>query len=390
MKPHFSIIAIVPLALALLSANASAATFDKRAKDLAKMLKPAGLTTKHDPNDLAAAAGQMKKILEVLEKSYRSQGPPPESLLQKAFEYQPAVKQQEAIFCTVTLKKAWEDARSMGLFDEKSGITPRISQGRDQGMTAVFEYIVPMELAPKFSRHYGNVRIVIPSRKRQSNAELTAREKAFQQQMQSVELEIANEKKLAQTRKNNARELALIGGTAKGTSVEEKEQQRQSRLWESEMAEAGESAKELPNIKLQARMMGTPSNQNNYRWRIEISLTNFSRHPTEIDLVSHVIGITDEKRDHYIMLKKSDKLKLLEGQSIKHTIYTKSRNAYKAAADKHDGLTKEQAKKSRVRYHGFVIEAIHAKGTAGSTASNQGIAGYLNGDTGELDALPKF
>ena len=78
--------------------SATGATFDQRAKGLSGKLKAPGLSKNVGPDDRAAAASKMIGILSELEKSARSQGPPPSSLLPKAFEFRNDVGKQEEIF----------------------------------------------------------------------------------------------------------------------------------------------------------------------------------------------------------------------------------------------------------------------------------------------------
>ncbi|MEM7014794.1 MAG: hypothetical protein AAF585_25320 [Verrucomicrobiota bacterium] len=370
------------LTLLLTASFAFGVEYDKRAKALAGKLKPSGLSKDVKSDDKAAAEAQMVSILNALEESARSQGPQPGSLLPKAFEFVKGVGKAQEIFSTTSLLRAWRDARQLGLFDDKGHFGHFIEKGRDQGRQVVFEYIVPNDRAPYFSRHYGNLRLVGPSQARDNGEKLNQMDEAFINTLVTVYREVENEKKLA----------AIEAKQKKPIMAEyDRQEQATAQLYETEVAKAGEDFHKLPNIKLRARVMGTPSQINGDRWRIEVDITNFSPHPTEFELRSHLLGMTYRKREHYVMAEKRETIKLMRGSNTKVTLYTKGRGSYKAKADEVDELSKEEAQRSKVRYLGFVIEANHAKGRAGSTASTRALeTNYLDENRVALPALPRF
>ena len=164
------------------------------------------------------------------------------------------------------------------------------------------------------------------------------------------------------------------------------------KLWKQEVEAAGEAAEKLPVIRVMGRITGTPSHKTQERWRATTQITNLSTHPTEVTVEVFLIGVTDEKRDHYLMSKTTKTLKLRQNENLSFDSYTRAENSYKNNADNHDEVPKKERNRTRVRCRGFVVMVKHGDKVAAFTGSDRLLSGYADPEekNSPLLSLPEF
>lgn len=349
-----------------------------RARALARHLGPSPSSKKVNSGDLASVKKRLVPILNILETTKRTNGPSPKDLLVQAYALRKDVGTYEAGITSAALISNWELARAAGLFAD--GVyTDRISNGSDRGEKIQMEHTVLPEKMPVFSAHLANVRLIEPSKKRGQDAEMSERDAAYQNQLTAITKEIKANIGLRKLDKP-------LNLNSVGQSMKEAE-----KRYQQEVKIAGEAAKEMPGIRLEGKVMATPSHKSGQRWRIEATISNISRIPTAIELEWYVIGITEKKSQRYIMAKGKQPLKLRKGQEILIDLYTKSKNSYKNPADDMDGLSKAERKKSKVRFRGFAFRVNHEKGIAQVAASDKLLHGFLDDEASKgISGLPNF
>lgn len=351
------------------------------AKALAGHLKPQGFTAKADPDGLNKVRGQIANILNAMESSEVKAGPGAQELLDTAYDmFRPEVGPVHRTAATAALTAIWSEARALGAFDEGNKFTGKITRGVDAGQAVIFEHIVPLNLAPAFSKDVANVRIVAPSKKRAEGANPTEREVAYLNALKAIEREAAGMKNLAKIEdgpKTNA-----VGQTL----------QEAQKIWQEAMKRDGEKALEKPSITLLGRLLSSPSHRNNYRWVAQAEVTNFSAHATEVELECIFMGTTDKQRQNYLMGERKQKLQLRAGEAAKLTIDTPlNEGDYKRRTDDFEQLSKTERNVSQANYRGFILRVNHAKGVAATFATDPVMLGYLEKDAEKkLDSLPKL
>ena len=343
------------------------------AKNLAKILAPSS-PAKSPQKDTKGLSGKMISLMEILEGSYRGNGPPPESLLSKAFEFREDVGRWETMVLTDTILDNWREANAMGLFNEAGKYERFVARGRGVGEEVVFEHIIPAEAFPPALNQLANIRLVRASEVRKADAPLTIREKSFQEQLAKM-IEERTEQAAQRAYAKNKPTLPKMGPTnALGQTKDEQE-----RLWNEAVDLAGsEAVAQLPKIRVRGRMEASPSHMNKNRWRVRVYVENLSSHPTEVEAKVWVLGYTYKKRDEYIMIEHKEKLKLRPGEGRMLDVYTRAESSYKKKADDHDQLSKKERARSKVRYKGFSTSIHHEKGLAAFTGSDQRLTGYVD------------
>lgn len=376
-----SLLCLVMLALSLISV--AQAKQNPAAQALAGQLKPQGLTPKGDAGGLNKVRDQIIRILNGMEESAVSNGPGGKDLVATAYRfYRPEVGPSQQAAAVGTLTDMWSDARAMGLFDETHKFTGKITRGTDAGQACVFEYIVPMSLAPSFSRDVTNVRIVAPSQKRAEKAEPTTAEQAYLVTLKAVEREVSGMKSLAAI--ENAPKTNAVGQTA----------EEAKKIWSEEMKRNGAAAEELPSISLRGRVVGTPSKATGEKWVTQLEITNLSQHATEVDVDCIFIGTTDKDRQNYVMGEPKKKLQLRSGEMQKVEFDTPMREGdYKNRTDDFEKLTKGERAKSSAYYRGTLWRVNHKKGVAATFATDPSMLSLLDkvaDASSKLETLPKL
>ena len=362
------------------SLKAQSSKLNKSAQALAKVIAPKPPAKSNDEKALAALSDQMTKAIEILEESYRSNGPTPANLIGKALSFRKDIGKAESLVLTNSLLEAWRASNAMGLVNDRGEFEPEITKGRGIGEKTLFELIIPGETYPPASNQLANVRLVRLDEKRVPGSPLNPREIATGRQLKTMIEERLESIAIAAHRKGE--KTNDLGQTEK----------EQLELWNAAMKEAGDAAKEMPSIRLRGDMTAGPSNLSDYRWRVTCEVANASIHPTDVTAEIWLVGYTHKKRQHFIMSKTSQSLKLRPGQTSSFDVYSKSKNSYKAKADDLDQLSKKERLKSEVNYRGFMMKVTHSKGVAAFTASDQRLLSYI--DPGEenpgLAKLPTF
>ncbi len=315
------------------------------AKALAPQLRPMGLTAKAEPGGLEQVKGQIIRILSAMENSAQTGGPDGSALIGKAFEFQPNVGTLHKQAMERSLVQMWREAHVLGCFDDKHKYTGLITKFADAGSQAVFEYIVPIEHAPRFSRDISNVRLVAPSKSRAANAADAARDLASLPQFRDIEREILNARLSIKEPTNN------FGQT----------REEAARIFKEEMERAGAAGRETPNIKLSGRLAEQPMKRNGYQWIYAAEVVNLSQHPTEVTVQWWLLGDTELKHLNYLMAEGSEKLQLRSMGTHKAEFKTRAMNHYDGRADDLDGLGPKDRRRGKTepKYRGAVIRIVH-------------------------------
>ena len=297
------------------------------AKALARHLAPSAPAKKFNPADKEKLKNRMIAAIEQVNASYRGNGPNPESFLDKALEFRPDVGPWEELMGSRAVINAWREAHSMDLLDEDGKFGDRIYKGRHQGGRVVFELIIPGEVYAPGSNQLANLRLVPDSEKRTEVVELDHRELAFQEQLTKLVDERTDRMIAANKAKQAKKEEAKRQGPA--TNALGQSQKKQDKIWEEAVAAAGDAANKPPNIRVQGAKEASPSKMNQNRWRVGARVHNASSHPTEVKAEVWLLGITDRKRDYYVMSRSEHTLKLRQGEARELDLFTRAESSYK-------------------------------------------------------------
>jgi hypothetical protein len=355
--------------------------YNRDAKAVADKLKPLGLAPKPDPNGLKLVGAQIAGALTELEKSTAKSGPGANNTLNIAYtNFRPEVGPEHRNKAVGALMDMWTEARGLGAFDESHQYTGKITRGPDAGKEVVLEYIVPMSLAPRFSKDVVNIRLVTPSKARPENAPVTAREVSYQKALDAIAKEADGINALAaQTKK--------VVTDAAGETKE----QAQAR-WKEEMKADGAATEEKPDIVVKGSLISTPTKLNGNAWHVEADLTNLSNHATEVELETLVIGTTWKKHENYLMLDKKEKVQIRSGQNLKVPAVTLAETTYKARSDIYENLDKKkEVPHSNVKYRGTIWRVTHPKGEVGTFATDTALLDMLKSDNSRfVDNMQKM
>ena len=375
-----SLFRVAVLSSVLASIEAAESRMNLPAQALAKHLAPTPPATKAEPGDLARLKDRMIVIIDALETSARTAGPPPESLITKAYDFREDVPGVEQLLTRNAVLSAWREANARGLFNEAGKYSGDITKGRGAGGECVFELVVPGDVYPPASNQLANLRLVPVESKRNPGSALSTREVSFHRELIGMIAEKGRSAELA--RFENPEPTNALGMTEKESVA----------LWQKAMDEAGEAGKEKPNLRLQTGVNGTPSHMTAERWRTVTEVVNNSSPPTEITVDIYVIGNTWKKRDYYLMAKSSHVLKLRASESRSLELFTKAEGSYKNPSDDRDGLSKEERGKSKVRYRGIVVVAKHGKDVISFIGTDQRLTEFGNPASTDspLGGLPAF
>jgi len=345
--------------------------YNQDAKAVADKLKPLGLPAKADPNGLKAVSAQIGVALTELEKKAATNAPGTSTLLKNAYEmFRPDVGPTHRTACISAMLAMWTEARGLGAFDDQHQYTGKITKGPDAGHDVVIEYIVPLEIAPRFSKDIANMRLTSPSRSRSgSSAPPTAREVSYKKGLDSIAEEQDSMAKLAAQTK-------VIPTDAAGETKEQA-----MKKWKDEMTANGPAADELPSIVLKGLMISTPTKLNGNCWHVAADLTNLSPHATEVELQTLVIGTTWKHRENYLMLDKKEKVQIRSGQHVQVPAVTLAESVYKGRADIYEKLDKKkEIPRSNVSYRGVIWKVTHAKGDVAVFATDDALLDFLKKD----------
>jgi hypothetical protein len=353
---------------------------NRSAKAFATLLAPTPSSPGGKPADFGNLRQRVIALVEAVEESNRSNGPGPESIIAKAYDFRDDVGNIEQLLSGNAILGAWREAHARGLFNHYGKFNGEITKGRGAGTSCVFELIIPAAVYPEASNQIANVRLVPEESKRNPESPLSPREASYQAEL--VKMLAEKNRNAAVTRFENPPPTNALGIN----------QQEALALWQKAMDEAGEAGKRTPNIRLEGKVTGTPSHPTGQRWRVETEVVNFSVHPTETIIEIYLIGYTQEKRDYYLMAKSSHTLKLRPNESHLLEVFSKEESTYKNAADDRDELSKGERAKSRVYFRGFVVVAKHGEEVVTYIGSDQRLTEFGNpkAEKSPLAALPVF
>lgn len=362
------------------TAKSADSKMNQSAQDLAKFLSPVLPARKADKADLENLRTRMIALIERLERSTQSNGPGPESLITKAYDFRDEVAGVERLLTRSAVLNAWREANSRGLFDEAGKYSGKITKGRGTGQDCVFELIIPAESYLPASNQIANLRIVPVDQKRSTENSFTHRDASFQKELAAMIEEKSRSVALAKFEKPES--TNVLGMTAK----------EEAAAWEVAMKEAGDDAAQKPKIRLSSGINGSPSHMTKQRWKNETEVTNISQHPTEVTVEIYLIGSTEKKKDYYLMAKSTETIRLRMNETKNLSLYTKAESSYKKLADDRDELTKAERKKSSVHYRGFVVLAKHKNEVVTHIGSDQRLEEFGNpkAEKSPLAALPVF
>jgi len=354
------------------------------AKALAPHMKPMGLTAKEEPAGLGQVRGQIIRILNAMQSSNEGGGPDGRGLVSKALEYQPEVGDSQRMMMKGNLMQMWQEARTLGCFNAENQFTGTITKGPEAGSQAVFEYIVQLEMAPRFSREISNVRLVAPSKSRAKGGADAVRDNAFVQQLRAVENEIEGRNKMKKFTDPPA--TNNLGETKEAVT----------KRFMEEMAKAGDAALKPPHLTLKGRLTEQPNKRNGSLWVYTVDLLNISPHPTELTVQWWLLGYTEIKHLNYLMAAGAEKVQLRALGATQLKFKTKANGHYDNRADDLDGLAPNDARrgKTETKYRGAVIRVIHGKDQVIATwASDASMAHCLEDEPDaefDLYRLPKL
>jgi len=373
-------LAMIPALLVVSLTVAADSRMNRSAQDLAKHLAPTPPAAKVNPGDLDKLRQRMIALIDALEASSRSNGPGPESLIAKAYDFRDDVAGVERLLTQNAVLNAWREANGRGLFNEAGKYTGDITKGRGVGGSCVFELVIPGEVYPPASNQIANLRLVSADARRAVDAPFTQREKSFRGEL--VEMIAEKGRSAELSRFENPPPTDQFGRT----------DQESLDLWKKAMDEAGDAGKKKPSLRLQGNLGGTPSHMTAQRWRSVTEVINNSQHPTEVTVDIYLIGHTWKKRDYYVMAKSTQVIKLRANESRSLEVFTRAEGSYKNKADDHDQLSKAERRESSVRYRGFVVVANHGKEVVAFIGSDQRMAELGNPETegSSLGSLPVF
>ncbi len=341
-----------------------------QAKALAAQLVPQGLTPKADTGGLGKAGAQVARIISLMQQSEATGGPSAKDLVNTAYDmFRPDVGPAHRTAAAAALTAMWDEARVCGAFSADHKYTGKITHGPEAGQALEFEYIVPPEIAPEFSRDVANLRLVRPSRKRAAGAKLDVREEAYVATLKAISREAAGLKSVKSI--EEGKPANSVGQT----------REEEAALFKEAMKKDGEKALELPEILLTCRMLATPSKRTGYKWNVGAEVTNLSQHATEVEIECIIIGTTDKHRINYIMGEQKMKLQLRSTEVRDLEFLTPlNEGGYNGRTADYEQLDKKERGRNRVFYRGAIFRVNHAKGVAAKVATDPSLLGMLEKD----------
>lgn len=289
---------------------------------------------KYNPKkgNVGSASREIGGMISAINKTGRNSSSSIRALLSKALDFREDIGSIQGAVSMAAILDAWETAADYGAFDRKGGISDRASRGRFEGEKLVWENIIPAKYAPEFAGYVGNVRLVPVDQKRDGEKPLDVRELAFLDQLKRIGAEHVNQQKI----------LSPIGLS----KAEEEERYQQ------QVREAGDLVERTPGIRLEGQRLSSPSAINGHRHRLRFEVSNLSRHPTEIEVVSKIYGYTDNENILYEMATDSRKLKMRRGAVEVFEVFSKSEGSYRNMLK-----TLDPKKSTKVYYRGYTMVA---------------------------------
>jgi hypothetical protein len=325
------------LAAALLPPIASARV-NVQADNLSKLLVPKPAKNAVGPKDLSNTESRLIDVLELIEKSNISSGPPAEDLLENAvhLNLKHLLSKKRTILTIGNVMRAWRSAHYLGLFTDNGKFRRKITKGADQGKNCIIEYIVPAKSAPAFSTDLANLRIVEPSKARPPKAgNLTPEDQNALGQFKTIEKE------------------ALQGlPDAMGRT-----QADNLKLWKAEVEATDDALSLPPSIRIEGGLTSSPSSINDFKWRVSLEMINLSRHPTEVTVECYILCSQGDNSDKlFVFSEHTDTVKLRSTEVWEKEYWTKSigRNPHDkdSAKGANKGKTKDNDEDDKKRKKG--------------------------------------
>ncbi|MEM7144659.1 MAG: hypothetical protein AAF591_05960 [Verrucomicrobiota bacterium] len=346
------------------------AEVNESAKKLAVLLAPQKASEKVGEGDLKAVEGRLIKIMEMLEESQATSGPSGRDLIVNAcqVELRDEMSRKRMLVTAGTIVRSWEAARALGLFNESRRFSHEITRGPDQGKRCVFEYIVPTEKYPGFSKELMNVRLVAPSDARKKGEEHSERDMTVGAELAALEKEVlyGRPDEMGRTAADNL------------------------RLWEAEVEAAGEAFSDVPSVKLSGGLSSSPSSLNDYRWRVSLEAHNFSRHPTEVTVETYVFcTVGDGSDDLLVFCKDVQEVKLRRSEVWEHDVWTRSigKNPNdRQVAKREEKKSKKGKAEPLPEMRGWAANVLHNGKSVAWDASLRSFERHL----AEVESIPKY
>lgn len=282
--------------------------------------------------NVGSASKEIRGVISAINKTGRNSSSSIRALLNKALDFREDIGSIQKAASLAAILDAWETAADYGAFDRKGGISDRASRGRFEGEKLVWENIIPAKFAPEFAGFVGNVRLVPVDQRRDAEKPLDVRELAFLNQLKRIGAEHVNQQKM----------LSPVGLS----KAEEEERYRK------QVKEAGDLVDRTPGILLEGQRLSSPSAINGHRHRLRFEVSNLSRHPTEIEVVSKIYGYTDNDNILYEMATDRRKLKMRRGAVEVFEVFSKSEGSYRGMLK-----TLDPKKSTKVYYRGYTMVA---------------------------------
>jgi len=340
---------------------------------LAPLMKP----TPYSKSSLGKVQSQMIKIISVVERSDRTDGPKPNELITRACKSHPGYGPMRTLITANIVERAYEEAMYLGLFNKKGKFTTLISKGPNTGEKIRFEYMIPPETAPEFSQDIANIRIVRTGQKNRA-ASLDLFEKAHLQKLKQMQRETRSRLVMRENESNHLLDTSF-SGPDKGPHYEK---------WEAAMEVAGEAANKLPQLKLEAHKKSSAGRSNGNKMSVWIKLNNYIDVPTQVTVHCYILGRTEIKRILFKIGHAKKDVVLLPHDEQQLILYSPAFPSMKSRAGELDELPKKAWGSGKFAAQGWVIRVEHNGEVAAGAASMTILLPYADENFKGLKALP--
>jgi len=309
------------------------------------------------------AEEEMAQLLTLLTSSNRDNLSSTASLLRTAMDFREDIGEHQKTISMGAIMKAWDTAFTYGAIGpDNHNFYGLATKGRYVDEELVFENIVPADVLPECTGYIGNLRLVPTSLARKPDEAPDENDKAYAIGLKQVMHEKKSLATLKEIQKSKVGHLAMSPA------------EHEAR-WRTAVIESGDAFKQTPNLQLQGQKMGTPSKLNGQRYKLRIEVTNLSRHPTEVEIVSTIVGYTENLNKLYEMRRDQRTLKLRRSQVDEFFLGTPNIAVFKAPLRKFD-----PKRSQRVMYRGFTLVAKFNGEVIASTGSDARLMKVASGE----------
>lgn len=371
MKNRYMIVLMATLALA----PSVEAKQNAKAISLARLLQPGKMDGSTDASHLTEVETRLIAVMNALEASSRTAGPPPKDLLKRAYAMRNDTSVEYANMARTSIYDAWQEARSLGLFDGGGVFSPTIVKGPDTGKPAVFQYIIPVKYVPAFSRSFCNVELKPPTKRRVSDdpSKFDTRMIGYGKMLRSyakrkglaMDKEAKRQAEVAKRPKPTPSQRTLAANHRERDgriySLNRSKAEYEARWSELRKADPG-SADRSPNISTKITRKSNPSKKSRGKYIQVVTFENRSNFPTEITFKFCFIGKLDGA--YTSLLRKTKTAKILPG-------------------DKYE--SQESFASGKADYRGYAAVVIFGGKIISSTSSDARMKTFT--EKGAIDAL---